>query len=481
MFPGFITCAQEPKPLNAEVYYNQVDKSQTGNKSANYQDVFFKAFDFIETAEHYSSGRWSVTEEEGGYVITGYSYKGTNQCYMYIIKTGYTGDTLWTKEYKIDDPVNPYEFICFDADGYGNQVYFTEDSAYKLDSDWNLTTLMLSGKLEFPRFVTILPDGNYLFGDMFLSQQNATKMVKINSQTLDVMWTSTPLFYNTPGSGGAWIRGVVEMPDGEIIVNSAHFYSVWGGPEYYKSTFYRLSSQGVVLDTTDRDKIYYYGTVVDNGNLESVTNNYNVSQYHGYSLHAADGEILHTFTFSYKYKAQRAIKDEGKLIVLRAFSENDKFALECYEDENLVWSAEHPITTPQWEGLRPLELIATEDGGYLVYGEIFDSDEFIYPFLLKTDYLGRSAPVGIVEEKERRFFNLYPNPAYDNLTISGNGTIPMNESAEICIYNTCGKLVFTTHANKLPKTVSISMLPKGLYLMKLSMSEGAGMAKFIKN
>ena len=74
-------------------------------------------------------------------------------------------------------------------------------------------------------------------------------------------------------------------------------------------------------------------------------------------------------------------------------------------------------------------------------------------------------------------FNIYPNPTRDKVTIErlANGS----EELAVKLVNMQGKTVLTTlvNANELSKNISISNLPKGLYVVRV---QGKGQAKLMK-
>jgi hypothetical protein len=70
---------------------------------------------------------------------------------------------------------------------------------------------------------------------------------------------------------------------------------------------------------------------------------------------------------------------------------------------------------------------------------------------------------------------MYPNPASSRLTISAQKTI---HSA--AIYNILGKQVMSLEINKNSESIDVSNLATGMYLIKYSIDNAVGTAKFIK-
>ena len=71
--------------------------------------------------------------------------------------------------------------------------------------------------------------------------------------------------------------------------------------------------------------------------------------------------------------------------------------------------------------------------------------------------------------------SIYPNPTTSRLTISAPNTI---KSA--AIYNILGKQVLSLNINKNSESVDVSNLATGMYLIKYSIDNAVGTAKFIK-
>ena len=70
---------------------------------------------------------------------------------------------------------------------------------------------------------------------------------------------------------------------------------------------------------------------------------------------------------------------------------------------------------------------------------------------------------------------MYPNPTSSRLNISAQSTI---ESA--AIYNLLGKEVMNLEINKNSESIDVSNLASGMYLIKYSIDNAIGTAKFIK-
>ena len=93
---------------------------------------------------------------------------------------------------------------------------------------------------------------------------------------------------------------------------------------------------------------------------------------------------------------------------------------------------------------------------------------------LVDDIALNSATAGISDNKLLNI-SMYPNPTSSRLNISAQSTI---ESA--AIYNLLGKEVMNLEINKNSESIDVSNLASGMYLIKYSIDNAIGTAKFIK-
>ncbi|MEI6090477.1 MAG: T9SS type A sorting domain-containing protein [bacterium] len=88
-------------------------------------------------------------------------------------------------------------------------------------------------------------------------------------------------------------------------------------------------------------------------------------------------------------------------------------------------------------------------------------------------------PTSVIDANKQNLIDVYPNPAKDYITVSlkpSEGFEP-SEGSAISIYNTLGEMVMVVGTGRdLSAKISISDLPKGVYLVKV----GTETAKFVK-
>ncbi|TGD59849.1 T9SS type A sorting domain-containing protein [Flavobacterium humi] len=118
----------------------------------------------------------------------------------------------------------------------------------------------------------------------------------------------------------------------------------------------------------------------------------------------------------------------------------------------------------------------------LVAGDTFSKNAniyFDYNFPIVTNTATTTiAALGVQDFEFSNYFNVYPNPVHDVLTISAKETI---EISSISIYNTIGQLVMVIPNAKNIKTVDVSNLASGNYFIKIQSDKGVSNTKFIKN
>ena len=76
--------------------------------------------------------------------------------------------------------------------------------------------------------------------------------------------------------------------------------------------------------------------------------------------------------------------------------------------------------------------------------------------------LGEWGTVSVQEENAKSELKLYPNPTTNNFVISWEN----QSSYELEIYSILGSLVYYEIVNSTNKTIDVSHLPKGIYLVK---------------
>ncbi|MBW6484085.1 MAG: T9SS type A sorting domain-containing protein [Vicingaceae bacterium] len=119
-------------------------------------------------------------------------------------------------------------------------------------------------------------------------------------------------------------------------------------------------------------------------------------------------------------------------------------------------------------------VLLTEDAtsDTLVFDNTFSGDSLIVPFCMGN------ATVSVTKNKELANLKLYPNPATNQLTITG---LDAQNTTTISIIDLTGKTVFYTNLTATPQQqINISQLTNGVYFIKIHTPTDAKVIKFVK-
>ncbi len=86
-------------------------------------------------------------------------------------------------------------------------------------------------------------------------------------------------------------------------------------------------------------------------------------------------------------------------------------------------------------------------------------------------------PLAVKENSNELHFQLYPNPASDNITISYK---PENGNATLEIYDVTGKRIATEMISKSSTVIDLKNLSPGIYLIRIADGKSSGAAKILK-
>jgi hypothetical protein len=105
-------------------------------------------------------------------------------------------------------------------------------------------------------------------------------------------------------------------------------------------------------------------------------------------------------------------------------------------------------------------------GGTAVFDTIiYETDDFVYPFLAK---LNSQAMTAVAENDGKDEMDVFPNPANDRIFVHSD------EPGEISIYNLQGNKMMELKAESDRQTVGIDDLPDGSYLLRFQSSVSPG-------
>lgn len=136
-----------------------------------------------------------------------------------------------------------------------------------------------------------------------------------------------------------------------------------------------------------------------------------------------------------------------------------------------------------WEASRVgliqfFDIKVTSNDELLIAGRVFDKENnLVRPWLLRVDkdgcvVSGCDSSVALAELPARKYnyFDVYPNPSFDNITLVGLHDV--SNPVEVTITNSIGTLVHKTTVNRVGKgevlAFSLSNQPRGVYYISLT-------------
>jgi len=148
-------------------------------------------------------------------------------------------------------------------------------------------------------------------------------------------------------------------------------------------------------------------------------------------------------------------------------------------DVSFTYTGQGPIISYEWffgDGSTSTNMNPTHTylnpGSYAVQLNVYPPSPPYNCFFSSFDTIDPLIPESVNEIIEKSSINLYPNPAYNILTVE----TPVEATIEI--FNINGKLLLSKQL--ITNKIDISTLAKGLYFIKLSTAEGSVVRKFVK-
>ena len=97
---------------------------------------------------------------------------------------------------------------------------------------------------------------------------------------------------------------------------------------------------------------------------------------------------------------------------------------------------------------------------------------------MSDTYQSDCFPVGLDDPVESKNITLQvtPNPAQDKITLTTN----LHQTCQITLHDGYGKNVIQTESNGVETVLDISMLPAGIYFVKMQNEKSVQVVKFLK-
>ncbi len=420
-----------------------------------------------------------VQADDDGFFIAGYTegFGSTNFNY-YLVRTNPLGDTLWTRTLSYPNSGHDYAYSCLQTSD-GNFVAFGRQGVFNVDfylSKWDDTGSLLWNKKydlgsnhDFGNSVDETSDGGFIMGG-YTNANGATPEILVvrTDSTGTLQWAK-----KFASASDNQCNSVMQTSDGGYVI---------AGTSQYNIFVIKLNSTG----DTSWSRIYGNTAVEYGMKIREIPGN-------GYII---TGEAFNT-----------------------SISQSQMCLVRIDPSGNIMWSNTYGSSSVNSEGM---DVSLAIDGGFIACGHIFDSPRGGY--IVKTDAAGISGcnqsplilnssatsfqvstvtptvsasaqvgyPPSIVgsglsetlycfstglddEISNRNIFTIYPNPAFDQVTVQYEGN---SENVTLNIYSLMGALVHESKILPGDTKIDILSLEPGLYIAEIKSLTGSSNKKF---
>ncbi len=147
------------------------------------------------------------------------------------------------------------------------------------------------------------------------------------------------------------------------------------------------------------------------------------------------------------------------------------YGYKIYRGIGSLDSLEHIADSPLHTYLYTDAFMSSEDLYYQIEIEIYSNKS------IRSNYVStKLISIDDISVQESNSITLYPNPTNNEVSISSESLINSIE-----IYNSLGQKVYTETINSKEKTIDISSLPSGVYVLGAKTDDGIMRKKIIKN
>lgn len=386
---------------------------------------------FGETSSHYYG--YSVWQtSDNGFVLSGsISKSGSNDNWIFIIKTNELGDTLWTK--KFDHIRNgPNSFLINTEGDFVIGGTFTNEY---------LGLIKTNNKGEIIWEKKQLSDQNFWCSSVIQTKEGGYLVLGKKDERIILIKTDQDGNFKWINHYDQNVQNYPEMvtqtTDGYVVAGTAHNYLPTGG---YQSDLlmYKTDLSGNLLWS----KIYG-GSSGDYGH-----------------------SIIET--------ADKGIILAGDYQNVSGNADHDIYLVKTDAKGDSLWTRKIDVVYNDFGGHSIME---TNDGGYATTGYFRKSSGKENVFLLKTDKNGNVTKLPNSITIITKSFSVSPNPANEFIEIQTENNTPC--TIEILTMN--GNRVYSNIYNENLRKIDITNLSKGIYLIKLIRSNHFITEKFIKN
>jgi hypothetical protein len=449
----------------------------------------------------YDGGSTIIPTNDGGFILGGFTQSddgdvppanNTNSTNAWIVKTDANGNVLWKKTYGGSDIESILSIHQLSDGSYiaaGNSRSSDGDltSNYGLDDCW-LLKLDTAGNLQWQKSyggtsydqlsqLIVTSDGGFAFTALSLSNDHDVSgnhggydiwMVKTDNAGI-IQWSKS-----IGGSGWEYSRGLVQTSNGEYVL-VANSPSSDGDGAFTNTTetggcwVVKISATGNLIWEHQYGGTGYETvgaiTTDTSGNFiiasSSNSNDGNVTGHHGqsgttdYWVFGLNSNGILSWEKSFGGTQNEDISticllNDGNLAVLGTTNSNNDGDV-LGSGYHFGFETVHPPNSPAFD---------VNTGDY---------------WMIKITAPPITNSTGIDEQIISGDFNLTPNPATENFTISGIDT------KEITITDLSGRIVFheLTETNSMEHTIHVQNWNSGIYLVTLRTENGIVSKKLV--
>jgi len=398
---------------------------------------------------------------DGGYIIAGYTETfGAGEPDFYLIRTLPTGDTLWTRAfggveydyaYSVCEAADSAFVVCGYTNSFDNfnDIYIVK-TKYDGDTLWTRT---IGGSFhDYAYSIYETSDSGYIICGSTQSFGHGASdiyLVKTKSNG-DTVWTKT-----FGGSQNEYGYSAVQTADGGYIVCG---YTMSFGAGEFDIYLIKTSATGDTLWTktyggSGQDFGQSVTQATDGGYIIcGSTNSFGAGEYDIYLVKiSSDGDLLWTQTFGGTGeefgRSLYATPDGGCILCGSTMSfgagDEDVYIIKTDSTGEASWTNTYGGTRK--DGVY--SVVQTSDGGYIMSGTTTSFGAGSYDvYLLKTDSLG--SVEGVWEDVDRPEYvslKAYPTPFNSAITLELCGvgaTYRSPEQIAVEIFDISGRLVY---------------------------------------
>ncbi len=278
---------------------------------------------------------------------------------------------------------------------------------------------------------------------------------------------SYPMIYRgnppTGGVGHAWVL------DGYQSTNFFHFNFGWGG---YANGNFLLNNLTPPGNNFNGNQGIVYNIVPDNTTLYPYCDS---KKYFAKSYTFTDGsytdKYLNNTNCEWLIKPDTMPNQSLTLSFIEFRTEAGKDILTVYDGEN----SSGTILGSYSGNTLPATLTSTTGAFFLVFVTDGANNDFGWKVKYTSQFLG------VQENEVAAQLNVYPNPAHNQLNISGDFKVSGN--VKYSVANIVGATVLSSEMNIAEgiqnKTIDISQLKAGIYILNIENEKGNAYTKFI--